>query len=64
MNRETLRRLEENFNSFIGPLLDENDTEDVSIAWEFQKFLHTKRLRILTAEQHTIKKWKELLLSR
>ncbi|MDG6901678.1 MAG: hypothetical protein JRM80_06920 [Nitrososphaerota archaeon] len=64
MNRETLKRLEENYNAFIAPLLDDRDTEDVSLNWEFQKFAHTKRLRVLTAERDGIKKWKQVLLSR
>lgn len=64
MNRETVRRLEENFAAFIGPFLDENDAEDVSFAWEFQKFLHSKKLRLLTAEKESIKKWKQVLLSK
>jgi len=64
MNRETLKQLEENFNSFIGPLLDENDSEDVSLAWEFQKFLHTKKLKQLTIQRETLKKWKQALLSK
>lgn len=64
MNRETLSQLEENFKNFIGPLLDETDTEDVGLAWEFQKFIHMKRLRLLTMQNETIKHWKQALLSR
>jgi len=56
--------LEEHFRAFIEPLLDQNDAEDVSLAWEIQKFLHTKKLRLLTAENQGIKKWKQSLLSR
>ena len=63
MNRETLKRLEESFNEFIAPLLDDS-SEDVSFSWEFQKFIHTKKLKLLTAEREGIKKWKQALLSR
>jgi hypothetical protein len=64
MNREVLKQLEANFNEFIAPLLDDNDTVDVSFSWEFQKFIHTKKLKVLTAEREGIKKWKQVLLSR
>jgi len=64
MNREKLGMLEENFHTFIAPLLNENDSEDYHFIWEFQKFFHTKKLQVLTAEKQGVKKWKELLLSR
>ncbi len=64
MNRETFDRLEEHFRAFIEPLLDKNDAEDLSFAWEFQKFLHTKKLKLLTAESQGIKKWKQSLLTK
>jgi hypothetical protein len=32
--------------------------------WEWQKFLHTKKLRLLTAEKEGLNKWKEALQSR
>lgn len=64
MNRETLRRLEDNFNEYIAPLLDEKSGEDIEFSWEFQKFIHTKKLRVLSVENDSFKKWKKLLLSR
>ena len=64
MNREKLTQLEENFRTYIVPLLNENDNEDYHFVWEFQRFFHTKKLQVLTAEKHDMKKWKELLLSR
>lgn len=63
-SREKLKALEDNFQAFIAPLLDEKDTEDVSMEWEFKKYLHGKRLRVLTAENQGLKKWKETLLSK
>jgi len=62
--RETLKGLEENFDTYISPFLDNDDPEDVNIAWEFRKYLHSKRLRMLTAERDGLKRWKEALLSR
>lgn len=62
--RETLKRLEEHFDAYISPFLDDNDSEDVNIAWEFRKFLHSKRLQVLTAEKEGARKWKKMLLSR
>ena len=64
MNRENLKQLEEHFNAFISPFLNEDEPEDLNIAWEFRKFLHSKRLKMLTAEKEGLKKWKELLLSK
>jgi len=64
MNRENLRQLEDNFRSFIEPLLSEKDMEDYHFEWEFQKFLHSKTLQVLTAEKEGLKKWKELVVSR
>jgi hypothetical protein len=64
MKNETLKKLEGNFADFIAPLLDENDPEDVHLAWEFQKFLHSKKLKLLTAENESLKRWKHVLLSR
>lgn len=64
MNRDTLRQLEENFDAFVGPLLNDDDPEDVALAWEFRKFIHSKKLKILTVENENLKKWKQILLSR
>ncbi|MDV3244324.1 MAG: hypothetical protein LYZ66_04010 [Nitrososphaerales archaeon] len=64
LNRETLDQLAKGFDSFIAPLLSDGDVEDVNLAWEFQKFLHLKKLKLLTAEREAVKKWKELLSSR
>jgi len=64
LNRETLDQLERNFDSFIAPLLNDGDAEDLNLAWEFRKFLHLKKLKLLTAEKARMKKWKEMLLSR
>ena len=64
LGREVLRRLEEAFDGSVAPLLDQNDPEDVNLSWEFRKFLHSKRLKVLTAERESIKKWKHVLLSR
>ena len=64
MDRKCLTSLNENFKAFIMPLLNEKDPEDYHLIWEFQKFFHSKRLRVLTAESEGAKKWKELLLSR
>ncbi len=64
MNRETLKQLEEHFTAFIAPFLNEDDPEDLHMAWEFKKFLHSKRLKMLTSEKEGLKKWKEVLLSR
>jgi len=64
LDREKFGRLEEHFRAFIEPLLDGNDPEDISFSWEFEKFLHSKKLKILTAEKEGVKKWKQALLSR
>ena len=64
MNRETLKDMERNFAQFIAPFLDEAQTEDVAFSWEFQKFLHMKKLKVLTAERAGLRKWKEVLLSK
>jgi hypothetical protein len=64
MDRKNLNLLNENFASFIAPLLNENDPEDYHIIWEFQKFLHDKKLKVLTAESAGLKKWKEILQRR
>jgi hypothetical protein len=64
MTREHLKALEENFREFIAPLLSDQDPEDVSFSWEFQKLLHIKKLKVLTAEREGIKKWKQDLLSK
>ncbi len=62
--RETFKQLEDHFNAFIAPLLDEDNPEDLGISWEFKKFLHEKKLKLLTAENEGRKKWKESLLSK
>jgi hypothetical protein len=64
ISREKLTQLEENFTTYITPLLSDEDPEDIHLAWEFQKFLHSLKLKVLTAEKTRIKKWKEELLSR
>ena len=64
LNRETLDQLEGNFDSFIASLLSDDEVEDVSFVWEFRKFLHVKKLKLLTAEKEGVRKWKESLLSR
>jgi hypothetical protein len=64
VTRDTLRRLEVAFEGAIAPLLDEDDPEDVNLLWEFRKFLHTKRIRVLTAERENIKKWKQVLFTK
>ncbi len=62
--KETFMALEDHFNAFIAPLLNEDDPEDLSISWEFKKFLHQKKLKLVTAQNENQKKWKERLLSR
>ena len=64
MNRDKLVKLESNFLSYIMPLLDENGTEDYGFVWEFEKFYHSKKLQVLTAEKQSVRKWKEQLLSK
>jgi hypothetical protein len=64
MNRRQLSGLEDNFKAFIEPLLDGNDPEDYHFMWEWQKFFHSKKLRVLTAEKEGLTKWKEALQSR
>jgi hypothetical protein len=64
VTRDILRRLEVAFEDSIAPLLDEDDPEDVNLVWEFRKFLHTKRIRVLTAERESIKKWKQVLFNK
>ena len=64
MDRRTLVTLNDNFKAFIAPLLNQDDTEDYHLIWEFQKYFHNKRLEVLTAEYHTTKKWKEVLQTR
>lgn len=62
--KENLAKLEEHFDFFIVPLLNQNDPADLSISWEFKKFLHLKKLKLVTAENEVRKKWKERLLSK
>lgn len=64
MNRENLKKLDDNFRDFVQPLLNENEAEDFAIIWEFQKFLHNKKLKVLTAEHELTRRWKESLLNR
>jgi hypothetical protein len=64
MDRKSLNVLNENFKAFIVPLLNENDPEDYHMIWEFQKFFHLKRLKVLTSESQGVRKWKESLLSK
>jgi hypothetical protein len=64
LDRKSLSALNENFKSFIVPLLNESNPEDYHLIWEFQKFFHSKRLQVLTAESEGTRKWKELLQSR
>jgi hypothetical protein len=64
MNKDNLRNLESNFETYLVPFLDENDSEDLHLIWEFKKFLHSQRLRILTKEKEEMKKWKQLLMSK
>jgi hypothetical protein len=64
MDRKNLNTLINNFKAFIVPLLNEDDPEDYHMIWEFQKFFHSKRLKVLTSESESAKKWKESLLSR
>jgi len=64
MDRRSLNTLGDNFRAFIVPLLDESESEDYHLIWEFQKFFHSKRLQIMSAESVGANKWKELLQSR
>jgi hypothetical protein len=64
LDRKSLNLLNDNFKAFITPLLNEDDPEDYHIIWEFQKYFHSKRLKVLTAEAAGMRKWKELLQSR
>ncbi len=64
MDRENLKKLEDNFRTFVQPLLNEKDMQDYHFLWEFEKFLNAKTLQVLTAEHEGMKKWKALLLSR
>jgi hypothetical protein len=64
LNRRQLNGLEENFKTFIEPLLDGNAPEDYHFLWEWQKFFHSKKLLVLTAEKEGLNKWKEALQSR
>jgi hypothetical protein len=64
MDRKSLSLLNENFKSFIMPLLDENNPEEYHLIWEFQKLFHSKRLQVLSAESGDVVKWKESLQSR
>ena len=64
MNREKLIQMQENFKAFIEPFLNENDSQDYHIVWEWQKFLHAKKLQVLTAEVEIRKRWKESLLNK
>lgn len=50
MDRKGLSALNDNFKAFIMPLLNEADPEAYRLVWEFQKFFHSKRVQILTAE--------------
>lgn len=64
MDRKGLSALNDNFKAFIMPLLNEDEPEDYHLIWEFQKFFHSERLRILNAEYAGVSKWKELLQSK
>jgi hypothetical protein len=64
LDRKTLTVLNENFKAFIMPLLKADEAEDYHLIWEFQKFFHSKRLQIMTAEADGHQKWKALLQSR
>jgi len=64
IDREALKQLEAHFDSFIIPFLDDTIPEDVHLAWEFEKFVHTKKLMILTAEKQSLKRLKDMLSSR
>ena len=64
MDRKGLNALGDNFKSFIMPLLNQDEPEDYHLIWEFQKYFHSKRLQILTAESAGMRKWKELLQSK
>lgn len=64
MNREKLGQMQENFKAFIEPFLNEGDSEDYHFVWEWQKFLHAKKLRLLTAEGEILKRWKESLINK
>jgi hypothetical protein len=64
MDRKTLAVLNDNFKAFIKPLLNEDEPEDYHLVWEFQKFFHSKRLQVMTAEAEGHQKWKALLQSK
>jgi len=64
LDRKSLSALNDNFKAFIVPLLNENNPEDYHLIWEFQKFFHSKRLQVMTAESEGTRKWKELLQSK
>jgi len=64
LNREKLSQMQENFKAFIEPFLNENDAQDYHLVWEWQKFLHAKKLQVLTAEGELLKRWKESLLNK
>jgi hypothetical protein len=64
LDKAKLQQLEDNFTSFISPLLDKENPEDYHFIWEFQKFYHSKKLQVITARNEEVKRWKALLLSK
>jgi hypothetical protein len=45
LEKQELSELEKNFKSFIQPHLDDKDSEDYDLVWQFQKFLFDKSQR-------------------
>jgi hypothetical protein len=64
MDRKNLSLLNQNFKTFIMPLLNESDPEEYRLIREFQKLFHSKRVEILTTEWKGVRNWRESLRDR
>jgi hypothetical protein len=64
MNKEGLSKVDENFREFVYPLLDEDDEQDFHLVWEFEKYIHAKKLQMMTAEKVRLEKWKQAISGR
>jgi hypothetical protein len=51
LQKQELKELEKSFRSFIQPHLNDKDSEDFDLVWQWQKFLYDKGQRVQESQR-------------
>ncbi len=61
MNVDKLVRMDTIFRTFIIPLMDEEGANDLSLIWEFENYVDSKKDEIASSKKQAPRKWEALL---